>query len=160
MEKVLDLLGQNTIRIKSAAKTREEAIAEAGELLILSGSVESRYVDAMQRSIVENGPYMVIVPGVAILHARPEDGVHQVCMSLVTLQEGVVFGHKDNDPVYLAIAFGAVDQYRHIEAISNLVRLLSDKQAVAAIITADSVQQVLRILHRVLATYEGGGDES
>jgi mannitol operon transcriptional antiterminator len=108
-------------------------------------------VEAMKTSLEVNGPYMVIVPGVAILHARPEDGVRRVCMSLVTLSEGIRFGHKDNDPVDIAIAFAAVDQHQHLQALSDLMRLLADETALSDIRSADSVARVLETIGRVVA---------
>lgn len=149
--KTLDLLTREVIKVNDSAQTREDVIEQAGLLLVQSGAVEPQYVEAMKESIVQNGPYMVIVPGVAILHARPEDGVRRVCMSLVTLSEGVPFGHKDNDPVRIAIAFGAVDHHQHLDALSGLMQLLSDNQAVADIQAAESVDRVVQILNRVLA---------
>jgi PTS system ascorbate-specific IIA component len=32
-----------------------------------------------------------LAPGIALLHARPEDGVKQACLSLITLQYPVKF---------------------------------------------------------------------
>ncbi len=149
--RMLDVLTEDCILVQNRAQSRDEVIEVAGELLVQAGAVEPRYVEAMKTSLEVNGPYMVIVPGVAILHARPEDGVRRVCMSLVTLSEGIRFGHKDNDPVDIAIAFAAVDQHQHLQALSDLMRLLADETALSDIRTADSVARVLETIGRVVA---------
>ncbi|WP_067929323.1 BglG family transcription antiterminator [Alicyclobacillus shizuokensis] len=149
--RMLDLLTEESIRVQAEAANPNEVVDIAGQLLVDAGAVAPRYVQAMKTSLAVNGPYMVIVPGIAILHARPEDGVERVCMSLVTLANGVAFGHKDNDPVDIAIAFGAVDNEAHLQALSDLMRLLADSASLDAIRRADDVQQVLAVIRKVTA---------
>jgi mannitol operon transcriptional antiterminator len=148
---MLNLLTERHVQAKIAAQSPDEVIEACGAPLVQSGTVEPRYVEAMKQSLRMNGPYMVIVPGVSLLHARPEDGVNELCVSMVTLAEAVPFGHKDNDPVRLAIAFGAVDHKSHIEALQDVVRLLSNAAALDEICQADTPTQILRVLQRVLA---------
>jgi mannitol operon transcriptional antiterminator len=148
---MLNLLTERHVQAKLAAHSPDEVIDICGAPLVQSGAVEPRYVEAMKSSLRENGPYMVIVPGVALLHARPEDGVNELCISMATLAEAVPFGHRDNDPVRLAIAFGAVDHKSHIEALQDVVRLLSNAAALDEICQADTLTQILRVLQRVLA---------
>jgi len=91
-----DLLTEKTIKLNVRANNWEEAIRIGGELLVENDYVEQSYVDAMVKNVKEMGPYIVIAPGVAMPHARPEDGVKRVCMSLVTLEEPVVFDNKES----------------------------------------------------------------
>ena len=141
-----ELLTSETIRLQVHAIDPMHAIQIAGELLIASGGVEERYIEAMKRSLITNGPYMVIVPGIALLHARPEDGVKKVCMSLITLATPLNFGNEDNDPVSLAFALGAVDHDQHMDAMTALARLLGDEQALAALRSSTSIEAVLKVI--------------
>lgn len=148
---MLDLLTEKLLKAQVNAHNPMQVIDICGNLLIQSGFVEPSYVDAMKRSLEENGPYMVIVPGVALLHARPENGVKKVCIAMVTLKEPIPFGHKDNDPVRLAIAFGAIDKQNHLNLLADLMQLLSDTSTIAEICQAADPSQILRILRRVFA---------
>lgn len=58
----------------------------SGRLLVDAGAVERRYIGAVPRTVEKLGPYAVIAPGVAIPHARPEDGANRVGLSLVVLR--------------------------------------------------------------------------
>jgi PTS system ascorbate-specific IIA component len=58
----------------------------------------------MRRVLQELGPYAVIAPGIALLHARPDDGVLAPCLALITLSRAVEFGSEQNDPVDLVFA--------------------------------------------------------
>ena len=120
-----DLLIKNTIKARLPLQTKEEVIQKAGELLVEADAIEPRYIQAMKRVIDELGAYCVIAPGIALLHARPEDGVKRVCLSLLTLQKPVYFGHSTNDPVDLVFTLGALDKKGHIEALRELAEFLS-----------------------------------
>jgi mannitol/fructose-specific phosphotransferase system IIA component (Ntr-type) len=93
------------------------------------------------------GPYIVIAPGIAMPHARPEDGVKQVCMSLITLKEPVKFGNETNDPVKLVIEFGAIDNHTHLQALSQLMNLFTSKKYTESVINTLNINEVLKIIN-------------
>jgi len=149
------LLTPQTVRLRVSAADRSEVVQQAGALLVASGGVEERYVTAMNQVLATLGPYMVIVPGVALLHARPEDGAKRLCMSLLTLEPAVPFGNPDNDPVTVAFALGAADNESHIKALAQLAALLGDEKAMAAIRAANSVGEVLASVSSAAAGQAG-----
>ena len=148
------LLTPQTVRLRVSAADRMEVVQQAGAMLIASGGVDERYVEAMKRVLASLGPYMVIVPGVALLHARPEDGARRLCMSLLTLEPPVPFGNPDNDPVTVAVALAAADNESHIEALAELAALLANESAMAKIRVATSVEDVLTAVRSVGAGQE------
>jgi len=141
-----DLLTEKTIKLNVEAKDWEEAVRIGGEILVENGFVEPRYVDAMVRTVKEIGPYIVIVPGIAMPHARPEDGAKQVCMSLITLKEPVNFGNEANDPVKIVVCLGATDHSSHLKALSQLVQLFSDTNQIQEIKDASENTKILDII--------------
>lgn len=143
---LMDLLTEQTIAVGVRARTWQEAVNAAGQLLVDQRAVQARFVEAMKDLIIEHGPYMVIMPGVALLHAYPHDGVQHLCMSLVTFEEPVPFGHSENDPVVVAIALGAIDSESHIKALMQLHRILRDSVALDMILNAQTPADVLSIL--------------
>jgi mannitol operon transcriptional antiterminator len=143
---LMDLLTEQTIAVGVRARTWQEAVNAAGQLLVDKGAVQARFVEAMKDLIIEHGPYMVIMPGVALLHAYPHDGVQHLCMSLVTFEEPVPFGHPENDPVVVAIALGAIDSESHIRALMQLHRILRDRVALDMILGAQTPADVLSVL--------------
>ena len=143
-----ELLTEKTIKLNVKASDWEEAIRIGGELLVKNDFVEQRYVEAMVRNVKEMGPYIVIAPGVAMPHSRPEDGVKQVCMSLITLKEPVCFGSKNNDPAYIVICLGAVNNHSHLKAISELMQLLEKRELIQKIIDSNSKEDLLETIAR------------
>ena len=137
------MLTPETVRARASAASWEEAARAAGELLVAAGSVEPRYVEAMMNVLREMGPYAVIAPGIVLLHARPEDGVLRPCLALVTLSTPVPFGHRENDPVDLVLALGAVDKHAHVAALQEMALLLGDDAALRRIRAAESDRDLL-----------------
>jgi mannitol/fructose-specific phosphotransferase system IIA component (Ntr-type) len=134
--RLASLLTDETVRARVHVVSWQEAVERVGELLVGSGAVETRYIEAMKLVLSEMGPYAVIAPGIALLHARPEDGVRRPCLALMTLATPVPFGHSQNDPVDLVVALGAVDKQAHMVALQELARLLMDQPTLERIRSA------------------------
>jgi mannitol/fructose-specific phosphotransferase system IIA component (Ntr-type) len=140
------MISKKTIALNVEVKDWQEAVRVSGELLVKNDFVEPRYIDAMIETTKTLGPYIVISPGVALPHARPEDGVKEPCMSLITLKTPVNFGNEHNDPVKLVIAFGTVDHNAHVKAISKLARIIGDEEKLNTLINAQEVAEVEKIV--------------
>ena len=144
-----DLLTEKTTKLNVKANNWEDAIRIGGELLVENGFVEQRYVDAMIKNVKELGPYIVIAPGIAMPHARPEDGVKKVCMSLITLSNPVEFGNEENDPTKIVICVGAKDHHTHLKAISELTQLLECSENVSRIKHFKDVKDLLDLVAKI-----------
>lgn len=140
------LLTSSTIALQAQAANWEQAVRLAGKLLLLDGSITAEYIDAMVNAVKEIGPYMVIAPGIALAHARPEDGVLSVCMSLVRLADPVEFGAEKNDPVDLVFALGGSDNKEHISALKQLAEFLQDESLVASLRVCKTVREAQEIV--------------
>jgi len=140
------MISKRTIALNVEVKDWQDAVRISGGLLVENGSVEPRYIDAMIETTKTLGPYIVISPGVALPHARPEDGVKEPCMSLITLKNPVNFGNVHNDPVKLVIAFGTIDHNAHVKAISKLARIIGDEEKLNTLINAQEVAEVEKIV--------------
>ena len=143
---LLDLLTESTVQAQQAVTNWEEAADRVGKLLVDAGTVEPRYIEAMKQVLREMGAYAVIAPGIVLLHARPEDGVIEPTFGMITLATPVPFGHPDNDPVDIVLAFGAVDKQAHVTALQQLAKLLMDPNAVERIRTASDDQELVSVI--------------
>jgi mannitol/fructose-specific phosphotransferase system IIA component (Ntr-type) len=125
-----------------------EAVEASGKLLVDVGAAEEGYVAAMVRTTEELGPYAVIAPGVAIPHARPEDGAVRVGLSLAVLSEPVEFGSKENDPVDLVFGFSTTDSEAHVELLQALADFIEKPENTEALRGAGTVEEVLQVVER------------
>lgn len=129
----------------------KESVVLSGQLLLGDGCIDAGYIDKMIKTCQELGPYIAIAPGIAIPHARPEDGARKVCFSVLIVRNGVNFG-SHNDPVYVLMAFSTPDKTSHISLIQNLAELLLNKgeELVKRLREAVSPQDARRVLEELL----------
>lgn len=123
-----ELLTENTIDTQVDVNDWKEAIIYGGKILEQEGVIDKTYTNSMVESVEKFGPYIVIAPHIALAHASAKDGVRQIGMSLITLDKGVNFGNKENDPVYTVICLAAIDHNSHLKALSELVEALKEDQ--------------------------------
>jgi len=143
-----DLLTKKTIQLKDQVPSWEEAIKTAAQPLIDQESIHEEYVQAMIDTVHELGPYVVIAPGIAIPHARPEAGVERLGMSFLRLKEPVYFSEKEKHRAQLVIVLAAIDNQTHLKALAQLTELLSNEDNVDKLIAADDQETVLEIINQ------------
>jgi len=146
---VKKLIRPEIIGIVESVEDWQGAIRAVGKLLVEDGAVEERFVDAMIRVAIEFGPYIVVAPGIALPHARPEDGVINASIAIARLKTPVNFGNEDNDPVYLVVALAAVDNKQHIEGLQQLALVLGNNEKIQAIKAATTPEEILDIFWNV-----------
>ena len=144
------VIDDDAIDVDYAADDWEDAVRRAGQLLVDVGAAEERYVQAIVDGVHEHGPYIVLAPGIAIPHARPESGGLAVGISVLTLAEPIEFGARDNDPVDLVFGLVTNDSEAHLEALGALADWISEPDNTEALRAADSPETVARLMKEEL----------
>ena len=142
------LLGPENIVLGVEASNWEEAVRIGGELLVNTGKVEQEYVEAMIDSAKDLGPYYVMVPGIAMPHARSEAGVIDRGLSLITLKNPVDFLTSPNNPVSIVMCFSAVDVEEHLEVMKSLAMFLDNQKDIKELENANTVEEALEIMSK------------
>ena len=143
----MDLLTTKQAAVNVNVKTWEDAVRTAGRLLVDCGFAEERYIDGMVNLSKELGPYIVITPGVAIPHARPEEGAKGVGFAAVTLNPPINFGNEYNDPVYLVVGFCSPNPKAHVELITKLARMLGQDGFLDKVKAVQTNQQLVDVFN-------------
>ncbi|WP_432042558.1 PTS sugar transporter subunit IIA [Streptomyces cadmiisoli] len=146
MTALTDLLSLSAVRLDVDAADWRAAIRAAGQALTDDGISTAEYTSQMLANVEDNGPYIVIAPGLAFAHARPSPAVLRTGMSWIRLARPVPFGHDTNDPVGLVVALAATDSSAHTEALGALARALSDPTTATALERARTAEEVLTLL--------------
>ncbi|MGX4670055.1 BglG family transcription antiterminator [Cerasibacillus sp. JNUCC 74] len=145
---LIEVLNEKLIMTQAELKDRDSAVRCSGEILLKNNLIEQTYIQAMIDNVHENGTYIVIAPGIAMPHARPEYGAKDIGFSIVTLKEPIEFGHRTNDPVKIVIGFCAIDHETHLTALSELVGVLNQEDKLAAILNAKTPKEIMKIFQR------------
>lgn len=137
-----------TIQCRKSVTSWQEALELCAVPLIQADIIRPEYVTAIVQQHQRLGPYYVLAPGLAMPHARPEEGAKGLGLSLLKLQEGVFFGSEDGDPVDLIIMLAAPDKHSHIELIAALAELFTSEDDMAELHQATTNQEIKTIIQR------------
>lgn len=137
-----EILTKELIVAAGAATTKEDAIAEAGNLLVTAGAVTPAYVDAMlerERSFsTYMGSYLAIPHGTN----EAKDAITRSAISLVRYQDPIDWnGHE----VRIVVGIAGVND-EHLGILSKIAVIFSDNdeaQKMLAATTADALYAVL-----------------
>lgn len=119
------LIENNAIKLGVSVNNWQEAVKVGTDMLVESGAIEPCYYDAIISAVSKLGPYIVIAPGLAMPHARPEDGVNRTAFALVTLAEPVKFDGED-EPVRVLVTLAGSDSNTHLKGITEIMQLFED----------------------------------
>jgi mannitol/fructose-specific phosphotransferase system IIA component (Ntr-type) len=144
--KLNELFTENNIELDLIAEQPEDIIKAGGNLLLKNGSVQKPYIDEMLNSYKKLKAYMVISPGIALPHARPDSSVLKSGISFIRLKKPVYFGHPENDPVSLVFSIAGTDGDNHIELIQMLSEILFNKNILDKLYTVKTKEEVLKLL--------------
>ena len=141
-----DLLSEDNVSFHYPAETWEDVIRHGGQLMVDGGFTEPTYTEAMSDVVRGMGPYIVLAPGLAMPHARPEMGAKQVGTALVTLEKPIDFGSPENDPVSVAVFLCAPNKEEHIQLLTDIATLFEDEEFLDAAVNFESIEDVQAFL--------------
>lgn len=142
-----EILDKDTVQVSDEKLDWEEAIALSAKPLVNNGSIEKKYIEAMINKVKEFGAFIHIGEGVALPHARPEDGVNKLGMSLLKMKEPVFLLDDEKHPIRIFICLAAVDNEMHLRALSDLTKILSHKEKLQCLLEAKTQTELLKIIN-------------
>jgi len=144
------LIKNNTIICNLEVKTWEESIIKGGQILVDKGVTTPEYMETIVSKCKKNGPYIVIAPGIAMPHGRPEEGGLKLGYAIVTLKNPIKFNDLDNDPIRLLIFMAAPDIKSHNEkAVCEIADICDNERVVDKIINSKSPIEIIEILKEI-----------
>ena len=141
------ILTPSTVVAAGSATTMEEAIREAGELLVSVGAVSPAYVDAMLEREASVSTYMGNF--LAIPHGTNEakDAITRSALSLVRYDTPIDW---DGDEVRFAVGIAGLNN-EHLEILSKIAIVFSDEDEVQKLIDAADANELFTLLEEVNA---------
>ncbi|OOB85555.1 PTS mannitol transporter subunit IIA [Leclercia adecarboxylata] len=139
-------LPAENIQIVDSVSDWKQAIRLSAQPLLAKETMTEAYIDAIFNSHQELGPYYVLAPGLAMPHARPEQGAIKNGLSLLHIKQGVSFDAEENDPVYVVIMLCALSGDEHINMITALADIFSDDERLSALLIASSIEEIQRVI--------------
>lgn len=144
-----DFLAKDLVDIRQApAKDWRDALRQAGAKLVEHNYIKPGYLDEIILNVEKNGPYIVIVPGVAMPHALAEsENVLGTAISFTKFPEPVVFDETNPDSqAQLFFTLAAKDPDEHLQNISDLSDLLMTDGLIEKLLAVNSVADFQAII--------------
>lgn len=143
-----ELLTADMIQFAEEDLQWEAAIEKAAEPLVSLHKVETEYVETMINNVNEMGPYIHIGKGIAIPHARPENGVNEIGMSLLRTKKAVALLGQAEHEIDIFIVIAAIDSEAHLKALSSLTKILSDDDMLTKLKNASTADELIQIIKK------------
>lgn len=140
-----DILTLAQIKVPGTAISKDDAIREAGGLLVDAGAVSPAYVDAMFEREKSVSTYMGNF--LAIPHGTNEakDTIAKSALSVVRYDNPVDW---DGNEVRFAVGIAGVNN-GHLEILSKIAVVFADTDEVDKLIAAGSAQEIYDLLNAV-----------
>ncbi|MGI6154670.1 MAG: PTS sugar transporter subunit IIA [Enterococcus sp.] len=142
---------QNLVKIMDRQpKDWEEAIWFSGEIMKEKELITDQYIKDIIRDCHEYGPYIVILPDVAIPHSSAEStGVLGTGIGFTVLPNRVSFeeGNPEKE-AKLFFMLAAKDADAHMENIANLSELLMIDEMIPDLLSIETMDDYLRVMEK------------
>jgi mannitol PTS system EIIA component len=140
-----DVLTPSHIKVPGEARSKDDAIREAGQLLVDSGAVSPAYVDAMFEREKSVSTYMGNF--LAIPHGTNEakDAISRSAISVVRYDQPIDWNGND---VRFAVGIAGVEN-GHLEILGKIAIVFSDSDEVDKLLAAGSAEELYQLLQAV-----------
>ncbi|RWZ49974.1 PTS mannitol transporter subunit IIA [Labedella phragmitis] len=142
-----DILTRANVVAEGSATTKDDAIREAGALLVSSGAVDPSYVDAMLEREKSVSTYMGNL--LAIPHGTNEskDAIKTSALSFVRYPAPIDW---DGEEVRFVVGIAGVGD-EHLGILSKIAIIFSDEDEVAKLVNATDADTLYALLEEVNA---------
>lgn len=145
---LLSILDVSRIQIIDETCSWQSSIRLASQCLLDYHSIEKPYVDTMITQLQYYGPYMFLTDDVILAHARPEDGVNCLDISMAVFTEPVVFSPARKAKLVFVLA--AEDQEKHLRILQDILSLISDSEYIEKVSACQTSAEVYYLTKQLL----------
>jgi len=139
------ILAPGDIRLAARAASRDDAIREAGAILVESGAVRPDYVDSM---LEREGSVSTFMGNfLAIPHGTNEskDAIQRSALSFIRYDEPVDWA---GEPVRFVVGIAGIGN-EHLDILAKIATIFSDEDEVGKLLEAGDAAELLAILAEV-----------
>ncbi len=139
-------------KFAESAKDWKDAIRMSCESLEADGTVEENYKEDIIKCVEKYGPYIVIIPGVAMPHSQENAvGVHKTAIGFMKLEEPVSFDSEDPEKdASLFFTLASCNPEQHLNNMSRLAEMLSNEDLIEDLKKAKGPDDLLELQEKYL----------
>jgi mannitol PTS system EIIA component len=140
-----DVLTLSQMKVPGTARSKDDAIREAGEILVNAGAVTPAYIDSMferEKSVsTYMGNYLAIPHGTN----ESKESIKRSALSVVRYDKPIDW---DGNEVRFALGIAGY-QGGHMDILSRIAIVFSDTDEVDKLLAAQSAEEIFDLLNAV-----------
>lgn len=142
-----DFVEMKHYKFAEEAKSWQDAIRMSCEPLEADGTVEANYKEDIIECVEKHGPYIVIMPMVAMPHSQVcAVGVNKTAISFMKLNKPVSFDPEDPEKdAQLFFTLASCNPEQHLNNMIKLSDLLMNEEVINALLEANTETDLLDI---------------
>ena len=115
-------------------------------------SIEANYKEDIVACVEKYGPYIVLMPNIAMPHSQEgAEGVHKTSIGFMKLDKPVSFDPEDPEKdAQLFFTLASCNPEQHMNNMVRLSELLMNEEVVAALLKAETPEDLLEIQKQYL----------
>ena len=147
-----EFVEQKHYKFAPGADSWQDAIRMSCESLEADGTVEANYKEDIIACVEKYGPYIVIMPNIAMPHSQEgAQGVHKTAIGFMKLDKPVSFDPEDPEKdAQLFFTLASCNPDQHLANMAKLSELLMNEVVVQALAEAKGPEDLLEIQAKYL----------
>jgi PTS system ascorbate-specific IIA component len=142
-----EMIEQKLCRFFENAASWQDSIRLSCKGLEDAGIINDKYADEIIKCVEENGPYIVLMPGIALPHSMENSpNAFGTAIAFTKLSRSVSFDDNDSEKqasVFFTLA--ATDNELHLKNMRKLFKMLTDEALCADLQCAASEADILAL---------------
>ncbi|MDE7312139.1 MAG: PTS sugar transporter subunit IIA [Eubacterium sp.] len=118
----------------------------------IQGNYEQMY--SLQKDVIVSqtlyyGPHMFITDNIMLAHAKPEDGVNKMDISMAVFKNPVFF--KEGKKAEIIFVLAAEDHEKHLKILNDILKIAENAEETERLANAGTCEKILQELREILA---------
>lgn len=142
-----EIVEENRYAFYKEADNWKDAIKKSCAPLVATNCATEEYAQRIIECVEELGPYIVIVPGLAIPHStKGAPGVQKTSITFAKFETPVCFDEQDREKdATLFFTLAAVDEEEHLKNMRQLFLILSDEELLEKLSRVSTAEELLAL---------------
>lgn len=147
-----ELVEQNHYLFVEKIDTWQEAIRMSCKTLEQDNSVDSSYAEEIIACVTKYGPYIVLMPNVAMPHSTENaNGVNKTAIAFMKVEEPVLFeDNGSNTSAQLFFTIASCDSEKHLQNMQKLCELLTNESLIEGLVQAKTPEELITLHNKYL----------
>ena len=140
-----EILPAGNVRLAVRAASRDDAIREAGAILVEIGAVDDAYLDSMLEREASVSTYMGNFRAIPHGTNDAKDHIRRSALSVIRYDEPVEWG---SEAARFGVGLAGIEN-EHLEILSKIAIIFSDEEAVDRLLAAGTATELHTLLSEV-----------